>query len=89
MREEPLPNPHPFPRRQILFLPRLHPECGIPRIQVAHFQRAVLSRLVAVGQHLLAQRGIARLFGPALREGYEELLIAVKPFCGWRRLTCE
>src|ERR1044071_2929219 len=76
------PNPHPFLRRQIQLLSRLHIERAIPRVEVARGVGSVFGRRVAVGDDPAAQRLGAHLASPHLCEGNEEALIAAVALFG-------
>src|SRR6476469_9493562 len=69
-------NLHALLRRQIELVARLDVERGIPGVEVAHGQRAILARRMAVGRDLLAERFLAGLLCPTLLEGDEEALVA-------------
>src|SRR5580700_7826167 len=71
-----LPDRHAPAGIEVERVGRLHVERGVPRVQVAHGQRAEVGGRVAVGREELPQRGLALLALPALPVGEEELLVA-------------
>ncbi len=78
-----LPNPDAVWWGEVELLAGADVECRIPWVEVADGGGAVLRGGVAVGDHLLAERGFALLFSPILSEGKEELLVGGKAvLCG-------
>src|SRR3546814_8909310 len=71
--------------RQVERVAFLDVERLVPRIEVAHRQRPVHARRVAVGRNLLAQRRVARLRRPGLGISNEETLVA-REAVDYRRL---
>ena len=61
---------------EIEFVAGFHVEVGVPLVEIADGERADLCGCVWVGEELAAECSVARLVGPDLREGDEELLVA-------------
>src|SRR3546814_344069 len=76
------PDANAFFGRQVERIAFLDVERLVPGVEIAHRQRPVHARRVAVGRELLAQRRVARLGRPGLGIGDEEALVA-----GYRKST--
>src|SRR3977135_1407498 len=83
------PHAHPVRGSEVQLLARLHAERVIPRVEVAHRVGAILDRCVAVGDDPLAQRRLADLLAPALREAQEKQLLGAEAGGPRRRLARE
>src|SRR5262249_1955097 len=84
-----LPDAHALVGGEIQLFPALDIEVRVPGIDVTHFGGAILVGSVTIRQHLLAQSAVADFLSPVLREGNEELLIAVEAVLRGRALACE
>src|SRR6266542_6565463 len=73
------PDAHTILLTQIKFLSRFDLEGLVPGIYIAHGICPVLGRRVRVGEHLLAQRGLAYLRLTTLAIGHKELLVSGEP----------
>src|ERR1700719_5309350 len=83
------PHAYAIRGREVQLLARFDAERVIPRVEVAHRVGGFLVRCVAVGDDPLAQRGLADLLAPALREAQQEQLRAAEPAGRRRRLALE
>jgi len=83
------PHAYAIRGREVQVLARFDAERLIPRVEVAHRVGAILVRCVAVGDDPLAQRGLADLLTPALREAQEEQLLSAEAGGGRCRLALE
>src|SRR5262245_61200096 len=79
-----LPNPNAIIGREVELIRLLNGEGGVPRIEIADRERAVLCRRVAVFDQELTQGLGALIHAPALGIGKEELLVARKAVDGGR-----
>src|SRR5436853_4377044 len=70
-----LPNPDAVLGIEIHLRVRIYRECRVPRIQIANGESTILRGCMAVGQNLIAQRGIPCLLPPAFAKADEEALI--------------
>src|SRR5687767_13475963 len=70
------PDAHALLGRQVQLVALLDPERIVPRVEVAHRQRAEVPRRMAVGGDALAQLRLAVLARPGLGVGDEEALVA-------------
>src|SRR5580704_19363620 len=70
-----LPDANALARCQIQFFSRLHIECSVPGIDVAHGARPVFPGRMRIRHHLLTKRRFACLLSPILSKSQEELLV--------------